>query len=85
MDMWQALHVYDGDSVPDNGVGVDDRYDRAGYISQWGGSDALFDEDSNDGDVAIADCSEHIFEHSDTEGLQFSDSIENLNVFKKAP
>jgi hypothetical protein len=81
------LHLdygFKGPGVDANGDGNDDRYDRAGYVSPWGSSDALFDTETNDGDVAVADCSVHVFSHDDTDGFQFSDSIENLNVFKRA-
>jgi hypothetical protein len=72
--------------VDADSLGGDDRYDRDGYISPWGSSDALSDTATDDGALAIADCSEHVFFHADglaIPDIQFSDSIENLNIFKR--
>jgi hypothetical protein len=73
-----------GPHVDANGDDEADRYDRAGFISEWGSSDALFNTDTNDGDVAIADCSVHSFAHAVDTVPAFGDEAENLNIFKQA-
>ena len=65
---------------------LEDRYDRHAYISPWGSSDALVDGDSDDGDLALADCQAYWFQHNDEPGVPaklFEDQLQNLNVFKK--
>jgi hypothetical protein len=65
---------------------LEDRYDRHAYISPWGSSDALVDGDSDDGDLALADCQAYWFQHIDEPGVPaklFEDQLQNLNVFKK--
>jgi hypothetical protein len=44
---------------------LEDRYDRAAYVSPWSSSDALVNTGSNDGPLGIADCSAYWFEHTD--------------------
>jgi hypothetical protein len=70
-----------GPAADGDGDGEADRYDRGGYISPWGSSDAL----ENDTDtVWIADCSTHEFSHESYSGeASGDDSVENLNAFKK--
>ena len=41
----------------------EDRYDRGGYVSPWGSSDALMGTSTDDGPLAIADCSVYGFAH----------------------
>jgi hypothetical protein len=62
----------------------EDRYDRHAYISPWASSDALVDTDTDDGELAVADCQAYVFEHTDgiTDPL-FEDQLENLNLFKR--
>ena len=44
---------------------LEDRYDRAAYISPWSSSDALVNTGTNNGPLGIADCSAYWFEHTD--------------------
>ena len=62
-----------------------DRYDRHPAISQWGSSHALEDSDTDDGRIAIADCQDYLFSHTDDPLAPpiFEDSVQNLNVFKR--
>jgi len=87
-------HGLKGKSVDANPVGPDgtgmmaDRYDRDGYISPWGSSDALVNSSTDHGPLALADCQPYWFEHSDTEAAAteplFEDKLENLNMFRGA-
>ena len=62
---------------------LDDRYDRGGFVSQWGSSDALEDTLDNTGVVAIADCSDYNFSHAESGDLLDGDYVQNLNIFKQ--
>ncbi len=55
-----------GRSVDANPVDLlEDRYDRAAYVSPWSSSDALVNTADNSGPLGIADCSAYWFEHTD--------------------
>jgi hypothetical protein len=69
-----------------------DRYD-AGTTSAWGvtdengllvgtlvSADALVNTDTENGPIAIADCTDYTFSH--TPGV-FEDTVQNLNIFKR--
>jgi hypothetical protein len=59
-----------------------DRYDRGGADLVFGGWDALQNNDTEDGPLALANCNDYGFSHTD--GVDtFSDSVENLNDFKR--
>jgi hypothetical protein len=84
--LYLALHLdygLKGNFVDADADGVPDRYDRHAYVSPWGSSDALFDTQGQDGDVAIADCTAYLFSHEVDGAEQDRDSAENLNIFKR--
>jgi hypothetical protein len=60
---------------------VADRYD-AGTQYLLGGWDALENTDTDDGPIAIANCNDFAFSHTD--GVDgFGDSVQNINEFKR--
>ncbi len=61
-----------------------DRYDRGGGASQWASYDAYVNtsDDALD-DLAIADCQDYLFSHTDNDQVSDDDSVQNLNIFKR--
>jgi len=61
-----------------------DRYDRGVQSPDLfvePGFDALVNNNSEDGPLAIADCTDYLFSHDDGT-VTFDDSVQNLNAFK---
>ena len=82
--MYANIHLdfgLKGPAADADGNLLPDRYDRGGFISPWGSSDALENDTDN---VWIEDCSTFEFSHVAAFGPGAGeDSVENLNAFKK--
>ena len=73
--LYVNLHLdygFKGQKVDANPYGLDagtglpeDRYDRHPYVSPWASSDALANTSTDDGPLAIADCTAYWFDHTD--------------------
>jgi hypothetical protein len=78
---WKDGNLYDGHY---------DRYLASGDTSEWGSQHALMrnPRNGNAAGIAISDCKPHTFSHWEPDALltdpaNFTDSIENLNLFKR--
>jgi hypothetical protein len=61
-----------------------DRYDKGNAFSAWGSRDAYVNQpDEPLDELAITDCQEYSFSHTDDTDPLFEDSVQNLNMFKR--
>ena len=63
--------------------GLIDRYDRGATISPWNSTDAFVDTSDQTGSLALEDCHDYVFSHTDDSSPLFTDTVQNLNIFKR--
>jgi hypothetical protein len=68
-----------GETVCD---GASDRYDAGGLDPDWGGFDALANTATDDGPIALPNCTTYVFSHDDGATV-FEDEIQSVNEFKR--